>query len=96
MSCTQSWTTWGKVYIEGMLLDGENTIVLRAVSNSGPNIDSIEVFPHDDREIGSAFVDVDNEYSLYIDGHLVGSGSQWDSTDGKVVMLCQFDQWSSR
>ena len=64
-----------------MLLDGENTIVLRAVSNSGPNIDSIEVFPHDDREIGSAFVDVDNEYSLYIDGHLVGSGSQWDSTD---------------
>ena len=55
--------------------------MLRAVSNSGPNIDSIEVFPHDDREIGSAFVDVDNEYSLYIDGHLVGSGSQWDSTD---------------
>ena len=71
-----------------MLLDGENTIVLRAVSNSGPNIDSIEVFPHDDREIGSAFVDVDNEYSLYIDGHLVGSGSQWDSTDACQLNAC--------
>ena len=42
---------------------------------------SIEVYPHDDSEIGSAFVDVDNEYNLYIDGHLIGSGSQWDSTD---------------
>ena len=78
---TGSWTVWGKVFVEGMLLDGENTVILRAVSNSGPNVDSIEVYPHDDSEVGSAFVDVDNEYNLYIDGHLIGSGSQWDSTD---------------
>ena len=78
---TGDWTTWGKVYVEGMLLDGDNTVVLTAIQNSGPNIDSIEIFPHDDHEIGTAFVDVDNEYSLYIDSHLVGSGSQWDSTD---------------
>ena len=78
---TGSWTVWGKVFVEGMFLDGENTVILRAVSNSGPNVDSIEVYPHDDSEIGSAFVDVDNEYNLYIDGHLIGSGSQWDSTD---------------
>jgi hypothetical protein len=78
---TGDWTIWGKVFVEGMLLDGDNTIVLTAMSNSGPNLDSIEVFPHDDHELGSAFVDVDNEYQLFIDGHLVGSGSQWDSTD---------------
>ena len=24
---------------------------------------------------------MDNEYSLYIDGHLIGSGASWDSTD---------------
>ena len=39
------------------------------------------LYPHDDSEIGSAFVDVDNAYDLYIDGHLIGSGSSWDSTD---------------
>ena len=26
-------------------------------------------------------MDVDNSYSLYVDGHLVGSGNAWDTTD---------------
>ena len=36
---TGSWTTWGKVFSEVMLLDGENEITLTAIQNSGANID---------------------------------------------------------
>ena len=40
----------------------------------------MEVYPHDDHEIGSAFVEVDNYFTLFINNHMVGSGEHWDQT----------------
>jgi hypothetical protein len=53
-------------------------------------IDMLEVYPHDDYTIGSAFVEVDNYFTLYINGQQHGSGTggggplmynDWDKTD---------------
>ena len=78
---TGSWTQWGSVFTEAMLLDGENSITLTAIVNSGPNLDSITIYPHDDFDVGSAFVEVDNSHTFYVNGKQVGKGNRWNVAD---------------
>jgi hypothetical protein len=78
---TGGWTLWGKVFTDVMLLDGENTFVLTTTGSEGANIDAIEVYPHDDDELGSAFVVVDNSHTTYVNGRQIGVGNHWDTTD---------------
>jgi hypothetical protein len=64
-----------------MLLDGENTFKLTTTGSEGANIDAIEVYPHDDSELGTAFVVVDNSHTTYVNGQQIGTGNHWDTTD---------------
>ena len=78
---TGSWTEWGKVFTNVQLLSGRNTLTLTATSNSGPNLDFVEVFPVGDAAQGLAHVAVDNSYQFFVNNRLVGSGSSWSETD---------------
>lgn len=78
---TGSWTIWGQVFTEVMLLDGENTLVLTTLGAEGPNLDAIEVYPVGDDELGTAFVEVDNSHTTYVNGRQIGVGNGWDTTD---------------
>ena len=44
-AATGSWTEWGKTFTQVQLITGINTVTLTATTNSGPNLDYIEVFP---------------------------------------------------
>ena len=83
---TGSWEEWGTVYHRGDLLDGTNVITLTAMENSGPNLDSMQVFPNQHQNIGTWRGNFDNSGELYVNNQRVQrAGRQgvtgWDITN---------------
>ena len=77
---TGAWTEWGKVHTTVQLLSGVNTISLTATTNSGPNLDSIEVYPAGDYATGVAHITADNQYQLYVN-------NRWGQDTTKLRLL---------
>jgi hypothetical protein len=79
---TGSWEEWGTVRHRADLLSGKNTIVLTATVNSGPNLDSLEVYPHGHRNIGHWRGNFDNSGTLYVNNQKIGgpAGTGWSTT----------------
>eukprot|EP01051_Picozoa_sp_SAG22_P024134 SAG22_NODE_6553_length_840_cov_0.875843_1_plen_176_part_00 len=79
---TGSWEEWGTVSMRADLVSGHNTIRLTATTNSGPNLDSLEVITNGDTRIGNFIGNFDNSGSFYVNNQkVVGpGGTGWDTT----------------
>ena len=79
---TGSWTEWGTVTKRVDLVAGHNTITLTASSGSGPNIDTIELFPNGDSRIGHFRGNLDNSGTVYVNNQAIGgpANTGWDIT----------------
>ena len=58
--------TGGTITHRADLLDGTNVITMTAMSGSGPNLDTLEVFPNQHSNIGTWRGNFDNSGSLFI------------------------------
>ena len=72
---TGSWSEWGKVLTKVTLFSGQNSITLTALGNSGANLDYIELFPQGHASVGTATVEVDNQFEFFVNEQKVGAGS---------------------
>ena len=65
------------------LVSGTNTITLTALSNSGPNLDSLEVLPNGHSSIGHWRGNFDNSGTFYVNNQMINNPAQtgWDTTN---------------
>jgi hypothetical protein len=79
---TGSWEEWSTVSTRVDLVAGTNVIALAAISNSGPNIDTIELYPNGDQRIGHFHGNLDNSGTVYVNNQAIGgpAGTAWDQT----------------
>ena len=80
---TGSWDEWGTIRHRVDLLSGHNTITLTAKGNSGPNIDTLEVYPNGDAAIGHWRGNMDNSGTFYVNGQAINDPAVtgWDKTN---------------
>ncbi|SES39254.1 Carbohydrate binding module (family 6) [Tranquillimonas rosea] len=86
----EAWSTWQVVEVPATLVDGTNTVTLRSVSDTGPNIDQLEVLvstategtPGDGTEVinGVAY-DVYEAETATLDGPVVVTEERTQSGD---------------
>ncbi len=80
---TGSWERWGTVTHRADLVSGTNVITLTAMSNSGPNLDTLEVFPNGASELGHWRGNFDNTGTFFVNGQQINDPSVtgWDVTN---------------
>ena len=80
---TGSWERWGTVQHRADLVSGTNVIVLTAMSNSGPNLDTLEVYPNGASEIGHWRGNFDNTGTFFVNGQQINDPAVtgWDVTN---------------
>jgi hypothetical protein len=83
---TGSWEEWGAVHHRADLLDGTNVITLTAMENSGPNLDTLEIFPNQHANIGTWRGNFDNSGTLYVNNQAINRAGTagvtgWDITN---------------
>eukprot|EP01052_Picozoa_sp_SAG31_P009320 SAG31_NODE_487_length_14980_cov_9.526376_13_plen_116_part_00 len=44
-------------------------------------VDSIEVYPQGHPSVGTVSIEVDNEYQLFVNEQLIGTGNHWDQSN---------------
>ena len=80
---TGSWEEWGTVHLRADLLAGTNVITLTAIRNSGPNLDTLEVYPNGHSNIGTWRGNMDNSGTLFVNNQAVNDPADtgWDITN---------------
>ena len=80
---TGSWERWGTVRHRADLVSGTNVIVMTAMENSGPNLDTLEVYPNGAQELGHWRGNFDNSGTFFVNGQQINDPSVtgWDITN---------------
>ena len=80
---TGNWESWATVRHRADLVSGTNTITLTAMQNSGPNLDTLEVYPNGAAEIGHWRGNLDNTGTVYVNGQQLNDPAVtgWDVTN---------------